>query len=83
MFASVACSFTDKPDKEKWVNYVDITQIAAEIRYSGTPAPANGDQVILTGRFDSTDYTDQTFDIIGIQDRDAFGVLVALRKVEI
>jgi len=80
---SISCSFTDKPSLEKWMNFTDITQIEAEIRYDGTPAPANGDQFTLTGRFDGTEYTDTTFEVIGIQDRDNFGVLVALKKVEI
>ena len=80
---SVACSFTDKPDAEKWKNYTDISQLSAEIRYAGTPAPAAGNTITLTGRYDDADYTDTTYEVIGIQDRGALGVLVALKKVSI
>jgi len=80
---NIACSFSDKPDTEKWKNYTDISQLSAEIRYAGAPAPANGDKVTLTGRFDGTGYTDTTYEIIGIRDRDNLGVVCALRKVAI
>jgi len=79
----VPCSFTDKPDEEKWKNYTDISQLSAEIRYAGTPAPAAGNTVTLTGRYGDADFTDTTYEVIGIQDRGAMGVLVALRKVAI
>jgi hypothetical protein len=79
----VSCSFTDKPDKEKWVGYTDIEQLAAEIRYAGAPVPAKGNRVTLTGRFDGTSYADKTFEVIGIQDRDAFGYVIALKKVAV
>jgi len=80
---AIACSFTDKPSMEKWQNFSDIAQIEAEIRYAGTPAPAKGNRVTLKGRFDGTGYTDSTFEIIGIQDRDNMGVVVALKKVSL
>ena len=78
---SIACSFTDKPSMEKWQNFADIAQVEAEIRYAGTPAPAKGNRITLSGRFDGTGYTDTTFEIIGIQDRDNMGVVCALKKV--
>lgn len=78
---SVSCSFTDKPKVEKWEGFVDISQIAAEIRYDSLPIPVKGNRVTLTGRFDSTDFVDTTFEIIGIQDRDVFGHLCALMLV--
>lgn len=78
---SVSCSFTDKPKSEKWVGYADIQELAAELRYNSAPVPAKGNRVILTGQFDGTGYVDKTFEIIGIQDRDAFGYVVALKKV--
>ena len=80
---SVSCSFTDKPKVEKWEGFVDISQIAAEIRYDSTPVPVKGNRVTLTGRFDSTDFVDTTFEIIGIQDRDVFGHLCALMLVTV
>lgn len=80
---SVSCSFTDKPKMEKWEGFADISQIAAEIRYNSSPIPVKGNQVTLTGRFDSTDYVDSNFEIIGIQDRDVFGYLCALMLVTV
>lgn len=84
----IACSFTDSIKMspaalEKWKGFADISDIEAEIRWEGSPAPAKGNRVTLTGRFDSGDYTDNTFEIIGIQDRDVFGFVCALKKVEI
>ncbi len=80
---SVSCSFTDKPKVEKWEGFADISQIAAEIRYNSLPVPKKGIRVTLTGRFDSTDYVDSNFEIIGIQDRDVFGHLCALMLVTV
>ena len=74
-------AFTDKPKSEKWKGYFDIEQLAAELRYHGAPVPAKGNQVTLTGRFDGASYADKTFEVIGIQDRDAFGYVIALAKV--
>ncbi len=79
----VSCSFTDKPKLEKWEGFADISQIAAEIRYNSTPIPVKGNRVTLTGRFDSTDFVDATFEIIGIQDRDVFGHVCALMLVTV
>ena len=78
---NIACSFTDKPSMEKWQNFAGIAQVEAEIRYAGTPAPAKGNRITLSGRFDGAGYTDTTFEIIGIQDRDNMGVVCALKKV--
>ncbi len=84
----IACSFTDAIKQspaalEKWKDFADISEIDAEIRWKGSPTPAKGNRVTLTGRFDSSDYTDNTFEIIGIQDRDVFGFVCALKKVAI
>lgn len=80
---SVTCSFADKPKLEKWEGFADISQIAAEIRYNSTPIPEKGNRVTLTGRFDSTDFVDATFEIVGIQDRDVFGHVCALMLVTV
>ena len=80
---SVSCSFTDKPKVEKWEGHADISMIAAEIRYNSSPVPVKGNRVTLTGRFDSTEFVDATFEIIGIQDRDAFGHVCALMLVTV
>jgi hypothetical protein len=87
----VSCSFTDKPSKEAWATYADIESIEAEIRFTGTK-PSKGDTIKLSERFnrasdgstdDSQYYTEQTFEIIAIRDRDAFGYVCALKKVQI
>lgn len=80
---SVSCSFSDKPKLEKWEGYADISQIAAEIRYNSAPVPVKGNRVTLTGRFDSSEFVDATFEIIGIQDRDVFGHVCALMLVTV
>ena len=76
------CSISDKPKLENWKGYADIEQIAVEIRFT-SPTPEKGKRITLTGRFDSTDYADKTFEIIGIRDRDALGYVCALMAVQI
>lgn len=78
----LACSFTDKPKMETWKDYADIEVVEAEIRFK-SPAPTKGNRVKVTGRFDNPDYTDKTFEIIGIQDRGDFGYVCALRAVAV
>jgi hypothetical protein len=80
---SVACSFTDKFKMENWAGYADISEIAAELRYNSSPAPAKGYRVTLTGRFGDSDFTDETYEIIGIRDRGDMGYKVALKVIEI
>ena len=76
----VACSFTDEPNMEDWQDYTDIAQIIAEVRFADA-IPVSGDRFTITGRFDGTGYTDTTYEIVGIRDRDAFGFVCALKKV--
>ena len=83
----VDCSFTDKPSKETWGNNLDIENIEAEIRFVGT-MPTKGDTVTLSHRFnrgdtDDQDFTAGTFEIVDIRDRDVFGYVLALKKVQI
>jgi len=85
--STVDCSFTDKPSKEAWGEYADIENIEAELRFTGTK-PSKGDIVTLTHRFnrddnDDQDFTADTFEIVGVKDRDVFGYVVALKKVAI
>jgi hypothetical protein len=77
----VTCSFTDKPNAERWRGDVDIEQLAAEIRFA-TPAPTKGGSVKITKRFGQS-VTERTFEIIGIQDRGAFGYVCALKAATI
>jgi hypothetical protein len=85
--STVDCSFTDKPSKETWAEYADIESVEAELRFVGSK-PSKGDTVTLSHRFDRDDTDDQdftagTFEIVGVKDRDAFGYVVALKKVAI
>ncbi len=81
---AITCSFTDKPKAENWKDFADIETIEAEIRFThATITPGKGDTIALTGKWDTSDYTDQTFEVIGIRDRDKFGFLCALKKVVI
>lgn len=85
--AEVQCSFTDKPSKESWLNYADIENIEAEIRFMGDK-PSKGDMVTLKSRFENESYqeqqyTPQTFEIVAIRDRDAFGYVCALKAVQL
>lgn len=79
----VSCSFTDKPSKETWGNAMDIENIEAELRFVGTK-PTKGDRVTLSHRFNNTgNFTAQTFEIVDIRDRDIFGYVLALKKVQV
>lgn len=77
----VACSFTDKPAVEKWQGYADVAEIAAEVRLSDV-TPNKGAQFTITDRFGDS-VTEQTFEIIGVQDRGAFGFVCALKAISL
>ena len=76
------CSFSDKPKMESWRDYADIEEIEAEIRFKA-PTPTKGNRVKVTGRFDGDTYTDKTFEVVGIQDRGAFGYVCALKATAV
>lgn len=78
---AVSCSFTDKPAVEKWTGYADIEEIAAEVRVSSI-TPAKGGRFTIISRF-GNDVTEKTYEIVGIQDRGAFGYVCALKAVTI
>ena len=80
---ATACSFTDMPNLERWKDYADVDQISAEVRFAGSTVPARGNRFTVTGRYDDSAYVDQTYEIIGIKDRGAFGYVCALKKVQI
>lgn len=77
----VSCSFTDKPAVEKWTGYADIAEIAAEVRFSSL-VPSKGGRFKITERFGNP-VTNQSYEIIGIQNRGAFGYVCALKVVTI
>ena len=81
--SQIACSFTDKPSLEMWKDYADIEQIVAEIRVSSENVPNKGETVTLEGRWDTLEYVDQQFEIVDIRNRDEFGYVCALKKVQI
>ena len=76
------CSFTDQPSMENWREYADIEVIDAEIRFVGN-SPIKGDKIALTGRFETLSYSDKTFEVIGIRNRDVFGYVCALKAVSL
>lgn len=76
----ISCSFSDGGASESWKDYADVEQIDATIRFTA-PVPAKGDQITLTGRYENSDYTDRTFEIVGIRDRGVLGYVCALRAV--
>lgn len=77
----VSCSFTDKPSAEKWQGYADIAEIVAEVRWA-TPQPNKGAQFKISKRFGNF-ANEQTYEIVGVQDRGAFGYVCALKAVTI
>jgi len=77
---SVSCSYTDSPDMEQWKDYTDIAKVSAEVRFSDA-TPVSGDRFTITGRWDDSTFTDQTFEIVEIKDRGTFGFVCALKKV--
>lgn len=82
----VDCSFTDilnQRDLEQWKDYVDIETVNALLRYQGT-VPQKGWRVKLVSRFDGSPTRDEReYEIVGIQNRAAFGWVVALKAVTV
>lgn len=76
----ISCAFVDTVKKENW-REMDIEELDAEI-YFDTFAPAKGGKVKSISRFGQT-VTNRTFEIIGIQDRGAFGYVCALKAVTV
>lgn len=79
---AIACSFTDKVSKENWRDFADIQIVDAEIRFSAV-TPSKGAAITITGRFDSSSFTDKRYHIVGIKDRGAVGYVCALQAVDI
>ena len=79
---SVECAFTDKPSMEIWRDYADIGQVDGEVRFVGHD-PNKADTFKIASRFDGTNYSNDTFEIIGISNRYTFGYVLALRKVAV
>ena len=78
----VRCSFTDSPAKETWRDYADIENIEAEIRVANIKV-TKGDRVKIAGRFDTDTMTDKEYEVVGVRDRDVFGLVCALKAVSL
>lgn len=76
----VTCAFVDTAKRENWRD-ADIEELDAEI-YFDAFSPSKGGKVKSITRFGQT-VTNRTYEIIGIQDRGAFGYVCALRAVTI
>lgn len=74
-------NYSDKVSKERWLDYADAEEISGEFRLE--TKPEKGDRLRVVGLFDGTTYEDQDFEIVGIRDRDVFGYVCALKKVEV
>lgn len=75
------CSFSDKPNTEKWTGIVDIEELQAEVRMI-TPTPTKGGRVKIVERYGAA-VPEKTYEIIGIQERGAFGFVCALKEVSV
>jgi hypothetical protein len=79
---AIACSFTDQSSAENWREFADVQVVDAEIRFT-FPTPAKGDAITITGRFDSSSFTDRRYHIVGIKDRGVMGYVCALKAVDV
>ena len=74
----IQCAFVDTGKAENWRN-ADIEVLDAEI-YLDAFAPTKGGRFKTITRFGQP-VTNKTFEIVGIQDRGAFGYVCALKVV--
>jgi hypothetical protein len=73
----ISCAFVDTAKAERWQGYADIEEIEAEIYFTDV-TPTKGGKFKIKKRFGQA-VTNKTFEIIGIQDRGAFGYVCALK----
>lgn len=76
----IPCAFVDGGKAEAWAS-ADIEILDAEI-YFDVFAPAKGATVKSITRFGAV-VTNKTYEIVGIQDRGAYGYVCALKAVAI
>lgn len=76
----ISCAFVDGGKAEAWKT-ADIEVLDAEI-YFDAFAPTKGATIKPVTRFGQT-VTDKTYEVVGIQDRGAFGYVCALKVVTI
>jgi hypothetical protein len=80
------CSFNPASAKsrEQWTEQIEVAKFDVEIRFGPDEiTPKKGGQFKLTTKFDNPEFADQTYEVIGIQDRGNLGYLCALHRVEI
>jgi hypothetical protein len=77
---TIDCAFVDQVKQEKW-QIADIEQLDAEIYFSAL-SPTKGGKIKILSRFGQA-VTNKTYEIVGIQDRGAFGWVCALKAVVI
>jgi hypothetical protein len=75
---TIDCAFVDEAKAENWRD-ADIEELDAEIYFSAY-TPTKGGEIKILKRF-GQDVTNRTFEIIGVQDRGAFGFVCALKAV--
>jgi hypothetical protein len=75
-----ACAFVDGGKAESWKS-ADIEVLDAEIYFTDV-TPTKGGKIRITHRF-GVAVVNKTFEIVGIQDRGAFGYVCALKAVTI
>ena len=71
------CAFVDSAKSEDWRDNADVENIEAEI-FLAFVAPTNGGKFTIVSRF-GQDVINKTFEVVGVQDRGAFGYVAALR----
>lgn len=76
----ISCAFVDNGKAENWTD-ADIEVLDAEI-YFDAFAPGKGGRIKGVTRFGQI-ITQKTFEIVGIQDRGAYGYVCALKAVSI
>lgn len=76
----MTCAFVDTGKAENWRD-ADIEQLDAEIYFSSL-TPVKGGKVRTASRFGQA-VASRTYEIVGIQDRGAFGWVCALKVVTI
>lgn len=77
----IMCAFVDTTKTEQWRGDAEIEKIDAEIFFTGY-TPTKGGSIKILKRF-GQDVTNKIFQVVGVQDRGAFGYVCALKAVEV
>lgn len=74
---TIVCAFSDKAEMERWRGDADVESVDAEIFFTGY-TPTKGGRIKILKRF-GQDVTNKTFEIVGVQDRGAYGWVCGLK----